>query len=49
MDGFPLYWTKKQSFKGAQRVEDLPPPDQEVCEFLISLNVVLPQRLKDLH
>ena len=40
MDGFPLYWVQKLGLKKPRCLEDLTPPDREVCEFLSSLGVV---------
>jgi len=40
LDGFPLYWTPEPRFQSARRLKDLRPPDQEVCKFLSSLEVI---------
>jgi len=40
LDGFPLYWVEKPGLKKPRSLEDLTPPDREVCEFLSSLGVV---------
>jgi len=40
LDGFPLYWVGKLKFKKARGLEDLTPPDRELCQLLSSLEVV---------
>ena len=40
LDGFPLYWVEKPGLKKPRSLEDLSPPDREVCGFLSSLGVV---------
>jgi len=40
LDGFPLYWVEKLGLKKPRSLEDLTPPDREVCKFLSSLGVV---------
>jgi len=40
LDGFPLYWVGKLKFKKARGLEDLTPPDRELCQLLSSLRVV---------
>ena len=40
LDGFPLYWVEKAGLKKPRSLEDLAPPDREVCQFLSSLGVV---------
>jgi len=40
LDGFPLYWTQKPKFKNTRRLEDLPPREREVNDFLSNLQAV---------
>ena len=40
LDDFPLYWTPNHWFQSARHLEDLPPRDQGICEFLVNLKVV---------
>ena len=40
LDGFPLYWTQKPVLKKPRCLEDLPPREREVCDFLFNLQVV---------
>jgi len=40
LDGFPLYWVEKLGLKKPRSLEDLSPPDHEVCGFLSSLGAV---------
>ena len=40
LDGFPLYWSRKPELKKARVLEDLPPREREVCDFLSNLRVV---------
>ena len=40
LDGFPLYWTQKLRLKKPRCLEDLPPREREVCDFLSNLQVV---------
>ena len=40
LDGFLLYWVEKPEVKKPISLEDLAPPDHEMCQFLSSLGVV---------
>jgi len=40
LDGFPLYWVEKAGLKKPRSLEDLAPPNREVCQLLSSLGVV---------
>jgi len=40
LDGFPLYWVEKTGLKKPRSLEDLAPPNREVCQLLSSLEVV---------
>ena len=40
LDGFPLYWVEKPRVKKSRSLEDLTPPNHEVCQLLSSLGVV---------
>ena len=40
LEGFPLYWVEKPGLKKPRSLEDLTPPDREVCGFLSSLGAV---------
>jgi len=40
LDKFPLYWVGKLKFKKPRTVEELTPPDREVCQVLASLGAV---------
>ena len=40
LDGFPLYWVEKPGVKKSTSLEDLAPPNREVCQLLSSLGVV---------
>jgi len=37
LDGFPLYWVEKPGIKKPRSLDDLAPPDREVCQLLLSL------------
>ena len=37
LDGFPFYWAKKPKVKKPRCLEDLPPREREVCDFLSGL------------
>ena len=39
LDGFPLYYVEKPGLKKSRSLEDLSPPDREVCGFFSSLGV----------
>ena len=40
LDGFPLYWVGKLKFKKPRGLEELTPPNRELCQLLSSLGVV---------
>jgi len=40
LDGFPLNWVEKPSLKMLSNLEELTPPDHEMCQLLSSLGVV---------
>ena len=40
LDGFPLYWMEKPGVRKPRSLEDLDPPDREVCQPLSSFGVV---------
>jgi len=39
-DGLPLYWVREQKLKKSKTLEELAPPDREVCQVLASLGAV---------
>ena len=40
LNGFPLYWVKKLTFKKATTLDELSSVDREVCQVLASLRTV---------
>jgi len=40
LDGFSLYWVEKLRIKKPRSLDDLAPPNREVCQLLSSLGVV---------
>ena len=40
LDGFPLYWVGKLKFRKPTGLEELAPPDRELCQVLASLGAV---------
>ena len=40
LDGFPLYWVEKMKFKKPRGLEELTPPNRELCQLLASLGAV---------
>jgi len=40
LDGFPLYWVGKLKFRKPKSLEELTPPDRELCQVLASLGAV---------
>jgi len=40
LDGFPFYWVEKPEINKPKSLDDLAPPDREVCQLLSSLGVV---------
>ena len=40
LDGFPLYWVEKPGLKKPRSLEDLTPPDREMCQLLSGLGAM---------
>jgi len=40
LDGFPLYWVGKLKLKKPKTLEEMAPPDRELCQVLASLGAV---------
>jgi len=40
LNGFPLYWVEKPDFKKPRSLEDLTPPDREMCQLLLVLGAM---------
>jgi len=40
LDGFPLYWVEKPGLKKPRSLEDLTPPDREMCQLFSGLEAV---------
>jgi len=40
LDGFPLYWVEKLGLKKLRSLEDLTPPDREMCQLLSGLGAM---------
>jgi len=40
LDGFPLYWVRELKLKKPKTLEELAPPDREVCQILAILGAM---------